>query len=64
MEITLIKTSNMQHTNKEHSIRFAQQLLRSHLNEPETTRIKLLGKGAECIEALFPGTRGDNFVYM
>ena len=54
----------MQHTNKEHSIRFAQQLLRSHLNEPETTRIKLLGKGAECIEALFPGTRGDNFVYM
>jgi glutamate/tyrosine decarboxylase-like PLP-dependent enzyme len=54
----------MQHTIKQHSIRFAEHLLQTHLNEPEATRIKLRGNGAECLEALFPGTRGDNFIYM
>ena len=54
----------MQHTQKEHSIRFANELLQKHLNEPEETKVKLQGSGGESIEALFPGTRGDNFVYM
>ncbi len=54
----------MLHTDKKNSIRFAKHLLEAHLNEPEETKIKLEGSGAETIEALFPGTRGDNFKYM
>ncbi|MFS8083236.1 MAG: pyridoxal phosphate-dependent decarboxylase family protein, partial [Ginsengibacter sp.] len=55
---------SMLHTVKPHSIRFAKNLMAAHNNEPEETKIKLEGVGAETIEALFPGTRGDNFVYM
>lgn len=54
----------MLHTDKKQSIRFAQNLLQAHLNEPEETRIKLQGSGGATIEALFAGTRGDNFKYM
>ncbi|MDQ6764102.1 MAG: pyridoxal-dependent decarboxylase [Bacteroidota bacterium] len=54
----------MQHPHTHHSIRFAKKLLEAHLAEPEECKIKLEGSGAETIEALFPGTRGDNFVYM
>ena len=54
----------MQHTNKAHSLLFAQQLLEAHLNQPEEDRIKLFGIGAETLEALFLGTRGSNAKYM
>ena len=54
----------MQHTHNKHSIRFAKHLLESHLNEPEHSKIKLEGKGVETLEALFPGTRGDNATDM
>jgi glutamate/tyrosine decarboxylase-like PLP-dependent enzyme len=54
----------MQHTTKAHSILFAQQLLEAHLNQPEEDRIKLMGIGAETLEALFLGTRGSNAKYM
>ena len=54
----------MLHPHKINSIRFAEQLLLTHLAQPEEKKIQLTGDGAECIEALFPGTRGDNFVYM
>lgn len=54
----------MLHTDKPSSIRFAKKLLQAHLNEPEEARIKLSGQSGEIIEALFPGTRGDNFKYM
>ncbi|HEY9343271.1 MAG TPA: pyridoxal-dependent decarboxylase [Hanamia sp.] len=56
--------TTMLHTDKKSSVRFAKQLLQAHLNEAEENRIKLEGAGAESIEALFPGTRGDNFMYM
>lgn len=35
-----------------------------HSNMSEESKIKLEGNGAESIEALFPGTRGDNFKYL
>jgi len=54
----------MLHTDKKNSILFAQHLLETHLNKPAKTKTKLQGSGGECIEAIFPGTRGDNFVYM
>ena len=54
----------MLHTDKKHAVRFAENLLQAHLNEPEETKIKLKGLGAETIEALFAGTRGGNFKYM
>jgi glutamate/tyrosine decarboxylase-like PLP-dependent enzyme len=54
----------MQHTNKAHSLLFAQQLLEAHLNQPEEDRIKLTGIGGETLEALFLGTRGSNAKYM
>lgn len=54
----------MQHTNKEHSIDFANQLLETHLNTPEETKIQLKGTGAEIIEAFFLGTKGDNSSFL
>ena len=54
----------MQHTDKKNSILFAQNLLEKHLKQPAKKRIKLEGKGAETLEALFPGTRGDNAAKM
>lgn len=54
----------MLHTDKKHAIEFAHKLLKNHLAQPDEKRIKLKGSGAESIEALFPGTRGDNFIYM
>lgn len=50
----------MQHTDKKSSILFAEQLLEKHLKQPAKARIKLAGKGAETLEALFLGTRGGN----
>jgi len=54
----------MQHTDKKHAVRFAEQLLKSHLNEPEASRIKLQGESSESLEALFLGTHGDNAAKM
>ena len=54
----------MLHTDKKSAVQFAKNLLEAHLSEPKETRIKLEGIGGETIEALFPGTRGDNFKYM
>ncbi len=50
----------MIHTDKKHSVRFAKHLLEAHLNTSEANKIKLEGKSAETLEALFPGTHGDN----
>ena len=50
----------MIHPDKKNSVRFAKHLLESHLNTPEANRIKLRGKGAQTLEALFPGNRADN----
>jgi len=50
----------MIHPDKKNSVRFAKHLLEAHLNKPEATRIKLQGKGAQTLEALFPGNRADN----
>jgi glutamate/tyrosine decarboxylase-like PLP-dependent enzyme len=54
----------MQHTTKEHSVLFAKQLLKAHVNEPDNSKIKLEGIGAETLEALFLGTRGSNAKFM
>ena len=54
----------MQHTDKKHSVHFAEALLKSHLSQPEEKRIKLEGTGGETLEALFLGTRGGNAKYM
>lgn len=54
----------MLHTDKPSSIRFANHLLKAHLDKAPAARIRLHGSGAESIEALFAGTRGDNFKYM
>ncbi len=54
----------MQHTDKKHAKRFAEQLLKSHLNEPEGSRIGLQGNSSESLEALFLGTHGDNAAKM
>lgn len=54
----------MIHTDKKHSVRFAKHLLEAHLNTSEATKIKLEGKSAETLEALFPGTHGDNTFKM
>lgn len=54
----------MQHTDKKHSVHFAEALLKSHLSQPEEKRIKLEGAGGETLEALFLGTRGGNAKYM
>jgi glutamate/tyrosine decarboxylase-like PLP-dependent enzyme len=54
----------MLHTDKKHSVRFAEKLLQAHLAEPEESKIQLKGAGGQAIEALFPGTRGDNFKFM
>src|SRR4051812_37697891 len=54
----------MLHTDKKNSILFAKQLLEAHLNEPEETRIKLRGPGAETIEALFLGSKGENAMIL
>lgn len=54
----------MQHTDKKHSVQFAKDLLKAHLNQPEETRIKLEGASSQTLEALFLGTRGGNAKYM
>lgn len=54
----------MQHTDKKHSVHFAEALLKAHLSQPDESRIKLEGAGAETLEALFLGTRGGNAKYM
>ncbi|MBS1496293.1 MAG: decarboxylase [Bacteroidetes bacterium] len=55
----------MQHTDKKHSIHFADALLKAHLNQPDKTRIKLdASAGGQMLEALFFGTHGGNAKYM
>lgn len=54
----------MLHTTKRNSESFAQKLLEAHINEPEHSKIKLEGTGAETLEALFLGTHGGNADFM
>ncbi|MBI1779943.1 MAG: decarboxylase [Sphingobacteriales bacterium] len=54
----------MLHTDKNHSVQYAEALLKAHLNQPEEEKIKLEAAGSQMFEALFPGTHGGNFKYM
>tara|TARA_R110000868_G_scaffold1389_8_gene10725 strand:+ start:4376 stop:6616 length:2241 start_codon:yes stop_codon:yes gene_type:complete len=54
----------MLHNDKENAIAFSNNLLEKHLKQPEHSKIKLEGKSAETLEALFLGTRGGNAAKM
>ncbi len=50
----------MIHSESEKSIQYAKELLQTHLDTPGKERINLHSRDPQTLEALFPGTKGEN----